>query len=159
MKQSLLLLIWFLGCVAEIEERHDNPLDRIFDDGEFRLVLNPPTRQNDGTYMIKWSNVFHREKGELSDKDFKLIGPSFLAGCTCLPNPTDLNHIKENKLAPSFTQNLYAITLKNSSYAGQHDLSYIPEGSVRSYVIYLNYLYLPTQKTGIMHSNVVVFKP
>ncbi|MCS6984044.1 MAG: hypothetical protein NZM25_02810 [Leptospiraceae bacterium] len=150
--------LFLVGCAAYIEEPHVNPLDTLYDDGDFRIVLAPPRPTSDGRYVIGWSNVFHEKKGELKSADFAISPTSALRSRLGKPTIQDIEAIRQNQVPPGFTQILTFITAKNNSYAGEWDLGVLSPGT-RSYILSLNYNYPAEKKSGILHSNVVVFEP
>ncbi len=160
----ILLILTFAACHnTELITEHSNPLDRIFDDGDFRIVLSQPEKQADGTWLIRWSNVFHKTEGELDDQVFMLNAGAVLASMNSAPTAADLQAIRNNSLDHNFDTDILYIQAKKGSYAGSHNLGTLSGVTIRSYVIYMSYYYIDPNKdnqktSGIIHSNVVVFR-
>lgn len=150
---ALTLLV--ASCTAtEVPLSHDNPLDRIFDSGDFRLGLTAQAKSN--LTSLSWSNVYHKVEGALSDTNLKLNTPASMWRSAGIPSAQDQNAVKNaTTLSASFaTVSGCSIVAASASYAGTCDVT-----AAGYYIIQFNYKF--TNKagvttTGILYSNFAV---
>lgn len=156
-KRSILIFsVSFIAvsCTAtEVPLSHDNPLDRIYDSGDFRLGLIAQAKAN--VTSLSWSNVYHKTEGALSDTNLKLNTTAVMLRSAAIPSTQDQNSVKNaTTLSASFaTVSTCSIAVANASYAGTCDVT-----ASGYYIIQFNYKF--TNKagvttTGILYSNFV----
>lgn len=150
--RSILALVFSLAGISctstEIPLSHDNPLDRIFDSGSFRMGLTGDTKGT-GT-SLAWSNVFHKTEGALSDSNLKLNSSAAVLRSATSPSASDLTAVKSaTALSASFAQVAgCAVAVAGTSYAGSC------ESTLQGYfIIQFNYKF--TDKAGVTSSGII----
>jgi hypothetical protein len=145
------------GCaVTEVPLGHDNPLDRIYDSGDFRMVLTAEAKST-GLTQLTWSNVFHSKDGELTDTVLKLNTSASILRSAAAPSAADLTAVKNRAtLSAAFAAvGECSVKVTGTGYAGNCDVSSTPKGY---FIIQFNYAYTGKSgtATGIFYSNFVV---
>lgn len=145
------------GCaITEVPLGHDNPLDRIYDSGQFRMVLTAEAKSASLT-QLTWSNVFHSEDGEASDAELKLNTSATILRSAAAPSAADLTAVKNRATIPGAFAAVGECTVKvtGTGYAGNCDVTSAPKGY---FIIQFNYRYTGKSGTaaGIFYSNFVV---
>lgn len=153
----LTLVASLAGCaITEVPLGHDNPLDRIYDSGSFRMVLTAESKSASLT-QLTWSNVFHGEDGELTDTGLKLNTSASILRSAAAPAAADLTAVKNRAtLSGAFAAvGECSVKVTGTGYAGNCDVSSAPKGY---FVIQFNYRYTGKSGTsaGIFYSNFVV---
>lgn len=141
---------------TEVPFNHDNPFDRIYDSGKFRLVLvaEPLT----DTTRFYWSEVYHSEEGKLNSEKLKINGTAGLLRSAAAPSPAQLQAIRNGAALSGFTAVAgCSIAATDTGYANQCQAA---TGNHKGYFL-LRFDYLFTNKsgidsTGILYSNIVV---
>ncbi|HMV36880.1 MAG TPA: hypothetical protein PKM44_09765 [Turneriella sp.] len=151
------LIASLAGCaITEVPLGHDNPLDRIYDSGKFRMVLTAEAKSASLT-QLTWSNVFHSEDGELTDAELKLNNSATILRSAVAPIAADLTAVKNQAtLSGAFaTVGECSVKVTGTGYAGNCDVSSVPKGY---FIIQFNYRYTGKAGTvaGILYSNFVV---
>lgn len=143
---------------TEVKMRHENPLDRIFDSGNFRVVLTAEEKAN-GNTALTWSNVFHSTQGELSTEKLKINGSAQIFRSAANPGATDINAVKNGSaLSGSFAAvGTCTIAAAGDSYAGTCDA--VNPSNKGSFIVQFNYRFTDKSDlttTGTIYSNFVV---
>ncbi len=151
------LVVFFAGCaITEVPMRHENPLDRIYDSGPFRMVLTAEAKSASLT-QLTWSNVYHSEDGELAESELKLNTTATILRSALAPTTADLNAVKNQaSLSGAFTAvGECSVKVTGTGYGGNCDVSSAPKGY---FIIQFNYRYTGKSGTsaGIFYSNFVV---
>lgn len=151
------LVALLTGCaITEVPLGHDNPLDRIYDSGPFRMVLTAEAKSANLT-QLTWSNVFHAEDGELSDATLKLNPSASVLRSAAAPVAADLTAVKNRAtLSGAFAAvGECSVKVTGTGYAGNCEVNSAPKGY---FVIQFNYHYTGKSGTsaGIFYSNFVV---
>lgn len=154
---QLLFLAFIAGCaITEVPLGHDNPLDRIYDSGPFRMVLTAEARSATRT-QLSYSNVFHSKDGELSDEVLKLNPNATILRSAAAPSAADLAAVKnEAALSGAFTPvSECAVRSNDSSYAGGCEVTSTAKGY---FILQFNFRYSGKSgaAAGILYSNFVV---
>lgn len=153
--------ILVLGCTnTEIKMRHENPLDRIFDSGNFRVVLTGEAAAS-GNAALVWSNVYHASEGELTDAKLKINTTAQILRSATNPAAVDITAVKNAAaLSGSFSAlGTCVIGAANNSYAGNCDVA--PALNKGSYILQFNYRFTDKSDvttTGTIYSNFVVIQ-
>lgn len=145
---------------TEVKMRHENPLDRIFDSGNFRLVLTAEEKAS-GNTGLTWSNVFHSTEGELSDDKLKINGSAQIFGSAASPGAADINAVKNGAaLSGSFAAvGTCTVAAANNSYAGNCDA--VNPANKGAFIVQFNYRFTDKSDittTGTIYSNFVVIQ-
>jgi len=154
-------LVFLVGCTnTEVKMRHENPLDRIFDSGNFRIVLTAEEKPN-GNTTLNWSNVFHSTEGELSAEKLKINGSAQIFRSAASPSAIDINSVKEaGALSGSFTGvGTCTIAAAGDSYAGTCDA--VNPSNKGAFILQFNYRFTDKSDvttTGTIYSNFVVIQ-
>lgn len=157
----LLLGAVLAGCSnTEVKMRHENPLDRIFDSGNFRLVLTAEAKAS-GNTSLTWSNVFHTTEGELSDDKLKINGSAQVFRSAANPGATDITAVKNaSALSGSFSAvGTCTIAAANNSYAGNCEA--VNPANKGAFIVQFNYRFTDKSDvttTGTIYSNFVVIQ-
>jgi hypothetical protein len=139
----------FASCTAtEVPLSHDNPLDRVFDSGDFRLGLTSQAKPNGAS--LSWSNVYHKTEGALSDSNLKLNATASILRSATIPSTQDQNSVKNaSTLSAGFSAvSACPVAAANASYAGTCDVS-----ASGYYIIQFNYKF--TNKSGVVTSGIL----
>lgn len=145
---------------TEVKMRHENPLDRIFDSGNFRIVLTGEEKPS-GNTTLTWSNVFHSTEGELGTDKLKINGSAQVFRSAASPGATDIAAVKDAAaLSGSFTTvGTCTIAAAGDSYAGTCDaVNPLNKGS---FIVQFNYRFTDKSDvttTGTIYSNFVVIQ-
>ena len=156
-----LALVLAVSCTnTEVKMRHENPLDRIFDSGNFRIVLTAEEKVN-GNTTLNWSNVFHSTEGELTAEKLKINGSAQIFRSATSPGATDINSVKEaGALSGSFSAvGTCTIAAAGESYAGTCDA--VNPANKGSFILQFNYRFTDKSDvttTGTIYSNFVVIQ-
>lgn len=159
MKKWLVIFIVLFSLTACLQEDlelvHTNPLDRIYDDGDFRIVLTM-TPESGGDVKVRWSDLTYQgdevEEDDFSASSFSLLSVSGAA------SDADIDTIKVNQ-SLSWTQ---ASDLDESEAAVEGEETISEPGTDTSYVIEIQFSYKDPDGenlSGIIHSNVVYYVP
>lgn len=150
-----------IGCNGtEMPLDHTNPMDRIYDSGNFRQVLTGVEASTTQS-VLNWSNVFHKTDGELSDSSLKINGTASVYMSTTAPSASDLSSVTSAQaLSGAFTAVFGCnVVAANASYAGSCPVT---TNSGRGYfIIRFNYTYTNSggsATSGIFYSNFVVLQ-
>lgn len=148
----ILSALLFSACaITEVPMPHTNPLDQIYDSGDFRLVLTAEAKTANLT-QLSWSNVYHREDRELNDTELTLNPNASILRSAAPPTAADITAVKNGStLSGAFSLvSECVVSAKNSSYAGSCDVTSAPKGY---FIIRFNYRYTKSGTTGILYSN------
>lgn len=152
------VLLAISGCaMTEIPMAHENPLDRIYDSGNFRLVLTAEATSATSTGLT-WSNIYQTTDGEVSDTTMAITTTANVYRSAGAPSATDLDSVKRaGSLSGAFTQinsTECPVKLVGSSYAGSCAVTSTPKGY---FIIQFNYKYTGKSNpaSGILYSNFV----
>lgn len=155
-KRSVListLLLLFLGrcAMTEMPMPHDNPLDRIYDSGDYRMVLTG-TALSASESQLSWGGVFRADEGELKSTDLQLNGSAVLYRSATQPSSADLDAVKKTQsLSGAFTAvGGCSFSPKDESYAGGCVVTSTPKG----YFV-IKFPYKDSSKSGTFYSNFV----
>ncbi len=155
-KRSVListLLLLFLGrcAMTEMPMPHDNPLDRIYDSGDYRMVLTG-TIVSLTESQLNWSGIFRVEKGEVDVRDVQMNGSAVIYRSAAEPSAADLDAVKKaQSLSGAFSAvGGCSVGPKDESYAGACAVTSTPKG----YFI-LKFPYRDSSKSGTLYSNFV----
>jgi hypothetical protein len=145
------------GCaVTEVPLGHDNPLDRIYDSGDFRMVLTAEAKSAALT-QLTWSKVFHSKDGALTNAVLKLNPSASILRSATAPSAADLAAVRNRTaLSGAFaTVAECSGKITGTTYAGDCEVSSTPKGY---FIIQFNYSYTGKSgtATGIFYSNFVV---
>jgi hypothetical protein len=157
----LLLGAALAGCTnTEVKMRHENPLDRIFDSGNFRLVLTGEEKAS-GNTSLTWSNVFHSTEGELSDDKLKINGSAQVFRSAASPGAADITAVKNaSALSGSFTAvGTCSVAASGNSYAGNCEA--VNPANKGAFIVQFNYRFTDKSDvitTGTIYSNFVVIQ-
>ncbi len=150
-----------VGCTnTEVKMRHENPLDRIFDSGNFRVVLTGEAAAS-GNAALVWSNVFHSTEGELSDDKLKINSTAQIYRSATTPSVADIGAVQNGTaLSGSFAAlGTCTVAAASNSYAGKCD---VPSPSNKgAYILQFNYRFTDKSDvttTGTIYSNFVVIQ-
>jgi len=151
--------IFLSGCtMTEMPLAHDNPLDAIFDNGNFRMVLTYDYNSATGITTLRWSNVYHTTEKELNTTNFVLNTTADLLYKTGAPPTADVQLVKTQQPLIGYTALSPSPVKANlSSYAGSVEM--LAANSKGSFIIEFRYKFTNksgTTETGILHSNFVV---
>lgn len=150
----ILATLFFSACaVTEVPLAHDNPLDRIYDSGKFRLVLTGEAKSANLT-QLSWSNVYHSEDRELNAENLKLNPDASILRSATAPSATDIAAVKNGSaLSGAFSAvSECVVSAKDSSYAGSCNVTSAPTKGY--FIIRFNYRYTKSDTTtGILYSN------
>lgn len=143
-------------AVTEVALGHDNPLDRIYDSGPFRMVLTAEAKSASLT-QLTWSNVFHSVDGVLGEGELTLNPSATVLRSAAAPTDADLTAVKNQAaISGAFTAvSECSVRLTGTGYAGSCDVTSAPKGY---FIIQFNYRYSGKSGTsaGIFYSNFVV---
>ena len=154
-------MVTVAGCTAtEMKLSHDNPLDRIYDSGAFRMVLTG--EKSGSTTTLTWSNVYYTDangkSSEVSDTTLKTNGTVSMLRSAAAPTTQDLNAVKSGSGNPPGFSTLTGCTVAavSNKYSGSCDIT----GTNNSgyYIIQFNYTFTDDAgivSTGILYSNFV----
>jgi hypothetical protein len=148
---GLFVMLGGVSCtVTEMRMAHDNPLDRIFDSGSFRLVLTSEATATNAA--LTWGSVYYTDaKGkitELSTSEIQISGTAQLLYNPAAPSQTDLNTVKQGADLPVAYTPAFPLTS-----AGAGTFTTTAAAFKGYYIIRLNYKY--DDKTGRLYSNFV----
>lgn len=141
---------------TEVPFNHDNPFDRIYDSGKFRLVLVAEPLAD--TTHFHWSEVYHSEEGKLSTENLKINGTAGLLRSATAPSPAQLQAIRNAAALSGFAAVPgCSIAATDRGYANQCQAA---SGNHKGYfILRFDYLFTDksgTDKTGILYSNIAV---
>jgi hypothetical protein len=153
-------LVWAMGCTnTEVKMRHENPLDRIFDSGNFRVVLTAEVKAN-GNTALTWSNVFHSTEGELSAEKLKINTTAQILHNAASPGTTEITAVKNGIALGGFTPlGTCTIAAVGDGYAGTCDA--VSPSNKGSFIVQFNYRFTDKSDlttTGTIYSNFVVIQ-
>jgi hypothetical protein len=149
------------GCTnTEVKMRHENPLDRIFDSGNFRVVLTGEATAS-GNASLAWSNVYHASEGELTDTKLKINSTAQILRSATTPAASDLTAVQNGAaISGSYSAvGVCVVSAANSSYAGSCDVA--PALNKGSYILQFNYRFTDKSDVttiGTIYSNFVVIQ-
>ena len=154
-----IFLIALSNCsTTEMPLAHDNPLDAIFDNGNFRMVLTDDYNTTTQMTTLHWSNVYHTTEKELNTINFKLNTTANLLYKTGVPSTTDVQLVKTQQPLVGYTALTPSpIKANGSTYAGTTDM--LPANSKGCFIVEFNYKFTSktgVTETGILHSNFVI---
>lgn len=151
-----LIALFFAGCtLTEMRMAHDNPLDRIFDSGSFRLVLTAEASSATAATPTWGAVYFTNDSGkisELSSDDIQVSGTngSQIFYSAAAPGATDITAVKQGgTLSGAFA----AVCTLTTTAAGSCTATPASGTSKGYYIIRLDYKY--DNKTGRIFSNFV----
>lgn len=142
------------GCTGtEMRMAHENPLDRIFDSGSFRLVLTGEATSATVS-TLSWGSVYYTSDAgkisELSSEDIQASGTngSQVFYSAAAPGATDIAAVKQGgTLSGSFA----AVCTLTTTAAGSCTATPASGTGKGYYIIRLDYKY--DNKTGRIYSN------
>jgi hypothetical protein len=151
------LVVALTGCaITEVPLGHDNPLDRIYDSGPFRMVLTAEAKSAALT-QLSWSHVYHNIDGKLNSDQLILNPSASVLRSASAPSASDISAVKNGQpVSGAFAAvGECSVQVAGNGYAGNCDVTSAPKGY---FVIRFSYRY--TGKTnsgsGIFYSNIVV---
>ncbi len=155
---SLLALMLVVSCFNNDEfETHSNPTDRIFDDGNFRVVLTGPEPQLDGTFKLSWSDVYSTEVFSSIFKSFDNSKFTVSSGKLLTINraitDSEITQIKNGQALSGYTT---AATINKNGDSLEGNASINLSAGTNSIVIELVYSY-DSLTSVTMHSNVLIY--
>lgn len=140
------------GCTGtEMRMAHENPLDRIFDSGSFRLVLTGEATSATVS-TLSWGSVYYTSDTgkitELSTEDIQISGSAQVFYSAAAPGATDIAAVKQGgMLSGSFA----AVCTLTTTAAGSCTATPASGTGKGYYIIRLDYKY--DNKTGRIYSN------
>jgi hypothetical protein len=150
---SVLLLSMLVGRCAITEQPldHENPLDRIYESGNFRMVLSAESTSTSST-TLRWGNVYHTSEGELSDSNLKLNTTASVLYKATAPTSTEIASVKAKTALTGYTTvTSCPVAVSSSSYAGTCGLT--GSSSKGTFIILFNYKF--TDKSGVTTSGIL----
>ena len=160
---SALLMATLSSCtMTEYPLTHTNPLDRIFDSGDFRLMLTGESPSST-TAKLTWGDVYDvtlKTSNPVTSDNLKINGTNAaqLLYKSGSPSTTDIAAVKTSTALGGYTM-LYPLVAVGSSYSGTHTAS--SPNHRGTYIIQFSYSYknsAGTTTTGILFSNFVVIE-
>ncbi|GEM_PF-3737888 len=153
----LLLPLIVTGCFQdEIEYAHTNPVDSIYDDGKFRIVLSQPNMAGSNS-TIAWSALTYDGKEIEEDKVASFNGIELLTKAEA-PNSADIDNVTSQQALTGWET---ASTLSEKApYDGE--VSITEATSQTSYVLEMEITYRYNEKDYVsqkVHSNIVTWTP
>jgi hypothetical protein len=151
---ALIVMLLSSCTITEMKLAHDNPLDRIFDSGSYRLVMTGDATSSTSS-TLTWGSIFYtNDKGkttELSTSDIQISGSAAVLYSATVPTQTQIDAVKQAGSLAGYSALFSLTTAGAGSYAttaaGQNK---------GSYIIQLSYNYAGT--TGTLYSNFVVIQ-
>ncbi|MDZ7343102.1 MAG: hypothetical protein ONA90_01165, partial [candidate division KSB1 bacterium] len=149
-------LLAFNHCLnTQVPLRHDNPFDRIYDSGDFRLVLTAEPLVDSTRFY--WSEVYHSTEGRLTAEKLQIQGTAGLLRSANAPSAGQLEAIRNGVAVSGFTAvSNCAMAAAGGGYANQCQAA---TGSHKGYfLIRFDYRYTNKagESTGTFYSNIVV---
>lgn len=147
-----LSILVLAGCTGtEMRMAHENPLDRIFDSGSFRLVLTGEATSATVS-TLSWGSVYYTSDTgkitELSTEDIQISGSAQVFYSAAAPGATDIAAVKQGgTLSGSFA----AVCTLTTTAAGSCTATPASGTGKGYYIIRLDYKY--DNKTGRIYSN------
>ncbi len=154
----LLLPLLVTGCFQdEVEFAHTNPVDSIYDDGKFRIVLSQPNMAGSNS-TIAWSALTYDGKEIEEDKVAFFSGITLLTK-TVTPTTADIDDVK-NQQALTGGWTTKSSSSEKPPYDGE--VSITEATSQTSYVLEMHITYRYNDKDYVsqrVHSNIVTWTP
>lgn len=161
-KKALIMVVGiaFLHCV-HMPVDHNNPYDRVYENGNYRIVLAVPVKDTETKLKVEWSDVAKIPTAEQeSPPDFLLTKAELLvtaAGGTF--TESDLNAIRAKNsvsASSSVAQKFSPFTTTTAPYNGSNSIVLNPN---QSYEMVLE-LSGTVDGVGVyLHSNIVRYEP